>query len=952
VIIKKISKRFQKILKYFSGKSPQFRFATFFITFFSFGALIVLFPDPALADSLSEQVYDTVLTMASYIAQAIASAMSSLLIWLIDIMITIIKYDAFNQPGGVIDRGWPLVRDAVNMFVILALLAIAITNLIPGRGDIGQTQKQLISLLTAVILMNFSRTIALLAVDFSQVITMTFATAVSDIAAGNFLRLFSIQQTLVIDASPQSLTANALGGAEFFGTIVIKLLMLFVAILSIGMLIAAFLVRIMLLWILIVISPLAFFAFGLKDVSGKLSGIYSEWMSQFTGMLIFGPTLMFFMWLSLSVSSGGDIATATGFMKTETTNTGLLEVASASSIMNSVVAMALLWIGIQQAAKAASSVQLIGGIMAKNQSLVGSAVRKSAKVGGAITAVGATGGLAAGVFGLAGAGVLAGATGVAVTGNTKNATAWTGKKIGRVASKTGSFISNIPVVSYIPGVSAAGNALARAGGRLGKASDDYKNQDRIEARKALAAMDDEAKVAEFNRFMSNPSSPFLNRGAVSRGEEMKSMFLSDKDFRDKAMSMLGETGFNDLMRQVVNSDSSLNGITDEKEKAKVKEQMFKTKAANLHLIEDKDGKTRQQLIEEIIKNPDFKPNMISAASLMSDEGADIVRQLKNQVVRQETYRDNNGVMQLRDVTAAEDVLRSGDRGAQEAYRNADPDWRNVANPTSSSTPTFTPAQNKRAAELGARNDDGRTGWQEISATDLQADISSNAIDVRQIPLDKLNAATLAGIQAQYISKLSALPNFADNINKMSDTIFRGMGTAIIDSAVSVLDTADIARLGADKQNEIRRQMESRVTTAAGANLGPNDSKIRAIVANGGRGNIELAYTHAGNFQSLQARTDFESLLNSNPSTVTSAPEIADINASVVTQLQNRGSGFYRSINQQVNDAISSGDTGRLNSARAIVRQIRRNYNAHVAANPDGADPAVDAFISRFETTLP
>jgi len=91
-------------------------------------------------------------------------------------------YSSFiNEP--VVTYGWTIVRDLCNMFFILILLVIAFAAIL--RIESYQWKKTLPKLIIMAVLINFSKTLCGLAIDFAQVIMLTFLNGVN--GGANFL---------------------------------------------------------------------------------------------------------------------------------------------------------------------------------------------------------------------------------------------------------------------------------------------------------------------------------------------------------------------------------------------------------------------------------------------------------------------------------------------------------------------------------------------------------------------------------------------------------------------------------------------------------------------------------------------------------------------------------------------------------------------------------------------
>ena len=233
-----------------------------------------------------------ILIAVGTIAVLITVLFGSLNTIIIGALVNLTKYNNFiNEPS--ITATWVVVRDLCNMFFILILLVIAFATIL--RLPNYEWKKLLPKLLIMAVLINFSKTICGLIIDFSQVIMMTFVNAWG--GAGNFVSMLNMAKFFAgvttkgftsPDWSVLNVVAGMLIGIMF---LVISGIVLLVAL-------AVFLMRVIMLWIYIVLSPLAFLAAAFP--AGQKYA--TQWWTEFTKYIINGPVLAFFIWLALITS--------------------------------------------------------------------------------------------------------------------------------------------------------------------------------------------------------------------------------------------------------------------------------------------------------------------------------------------------------------------------------------------------------------------------------------------------------------------------------------------------------------------------------------------------------------------------------------------------------------------------------------------------------------------------
>ena len=247
---------------------------------------IFLFGKPAFAD-LSETLGNVVGTVIAIFIRAI----SSILILIVGVLMNVATYSDFiNAPA--VAKGWVVVRDLCNMFFVVILLIIAFATIL-GQEEYG-AKKMLPKLIMAAVLINFSKLICGLMIDVSNVVMLTFVNAFSSIGAGNILDVLGIADVTKIAVTSDS-------GAVTFGMIVSSyifgLIYVVIATVVVAAMLAMLVIRLVMIWILVVLSPLAFF---LQAVPGKGASYAGQWWSKWTSNLLVGPIIAFFLWLSFA----------------------------------------------------------------------------------------------------------------------------------------------------------------------------------------------------------------------------------------------------------------------------------------------------------------------------------------------------------------------------------------------------------------------------------------------------------------------------------------------------------------------------------------------------------------------------------------------------------------------------------------------------------------------------
>lgn len=204
----------------------------------------------------------------------------------------------YQQLGGfaanpVVIQGWRVIVSVANVMFIIALLFIGVGTLF--RIEKYNYKRTLIKLIVVALLTNFSLVFAGVILDFFHILMFSvFRNPLDNLrnALNNFLiniitnvpsQIWALVKTLDFERSV-ALTANVLFGVIFIVLVIISVIA-----------IAFFLVvRTVMLWILLVLSPFAYVGMALPDTQG----LAEKWWSSFLRYAIMGPLIFFFVWFS------------------------------------------------------------------------------------------------------------------------------------------------------------------------------------------------------------------------------------------------------------------------------------------------------------------------------------------------------------------------------------------------------------------------------------------------------------------------------------------------------------------------------------------------------------------------------------------------------------------------------------------------------------------------------
>ena len=264
-------------------------------------------------------------------------------LWLLPV---IASYNGFTNVPGVI-TGWGIMRDVANIFFVLILLVIAFATIM-NIEKYGY-RSLLKRLIVMAILVNFSMTIVGLMIDLSQVVMLSFVAAIKNVASGNIVVAFGLADVFNIRPGIDG-GQDIQDIASYITTLLLGAIMIGVVVAVIGIFLLILALRIVKLWILVVMAPLAFLFYAFP----RTQGYYSEWMEELTKNLIIGPVLAFFLWLSFTIVGRGEINEK--FIKDPAERSvgvtgSLAKITTKSNITNFIIALAMLVGGLQQAAK-------------------------------------------------------------------------------------------------------------------------------------------------------------------------------------------------------------------------------------------------------------------------------------------------------------------------------------------------------------------------------------------------------------------------------------------------------------------------------------------------------------------------------------------------------------------------------------------------------------------------
>lgn len=268
---------------------------------------------PARADNGSVGILDVVLNpddvalyFAGKLVQGIVWIGGQILAVLMWVLFKVAKYNNFIGSTAVVN-GWFIARDICNIFFVVIFLVMTVATVLGIESY--HYSRILTKLLIMVVLINFSKLICGIFIDVAQVIMLTFMNSFGELGSGYLTNILGITQLL------EKAKINIKQGMEtsfftHFGSYLLVLIYVVVAIATILVITLVLVQRIIMLWIYVILSP---FAYMLSAFPAGAS-YSSKWWDDFVKYVTIGPIIAFFVWLSF-VSLGN--------VKTQNTFTGL-----------------------------------------------------------------------------------------------------------------------------------------------------------------------------------------------------------------------------------------------------------------------------------------------------------------------------------------------------------------------------------------------------------------------------------------------------------------------------------------------------------------------------------------------------------------------------------------------------------------------------------------------------
>jgi hypothetical protein len=353
-ILRKLTAKFNNI--------SRSRKLIFLATFFVFCGLLFLPGSSARAQgtigvgTAVTFVGNVIITPILYVIKVILFActtfFTSLIVFVLTFIIELAAYNGYLSSTAV-NLGWVMVRDLTNMVFVVIMLVIAFATIL-GIEEYGW-KHLLFKMIGMAILVNFSRTICGLVIDMAQVVMITFVNGVAATATSSVISAFGLDK--LGSLNPQFALTGA-ADIQIFISYAAAFFLSLTILLALGGYIGMLVGRVVYLWVLIVLSPIAF----VFSVLHETHHYAEEWRSEFIKQVITGPVLIFFLWLTFATIGNGSIAAeiskgssaepnqkVTSQLDGQIQNSGIGQILRWDMLANYLIAIAMLLIGLKTA---------------------------------------------------------------------------------------------------------------------------------------------------------------------------------------------------------------------------------------------------------------------------------------------------------------------------------------------------------------------------------------------------------------------------------------------------------------------------------------------------------------------------------------------------------------------------------------------------------------------------
>ncbi len=297
---------------------------------------------------ITGQAAEVTLKASAVISVALGSVVS-LIIYIEGLIIDYLLSPNFSfTKAPVVEIGWKITRDLANMFFILILLIIAFATVL--RIERYALKQLLWKVVVAALLINFSLVMAGIVIDFTQVLTKFFVNGITG-GSGSFTTKFMFNMNINNFYKP----TNDLGsvgtglanlGESMFAAIAGILLTLIAGVVLVfvfGATAIFLILRIINIWGLLIVAPIAWILWILPNTSGH----FQKWWDSFIKWAFFAPIYTFFMFLATKIFDNQGMLSGTFIGTTptgwNTSGPGLTVASMPSAIFQFILVIAIMF---------------------------------------------------------------------------------------------------------------------------------------------------------------------------------------------------------------------------------------------------------------------------------------------------------------------------------------------------------------------------------------------------------------------------------------------------------------------------------------------------------------------------------------------------------------------------------------------------------------------------------
>ena len=260
------------------------------------------FLDVNLAGALTSAIvwiFSKIAFVFGWLAGVIINLENYILEWVLNV-------NFYLMDSLILKHGWEIVRDIANLGFALGILIISIATIVNWQEY--HAKRLLARLIIAALLINFSLMICGVFVDFSGSFMKYFANSWGGPEKLGTMLQTAVKAPKIHQGPPEETLSKYEKETSFgvvlgaFGGVIFSAIFSVILMIVYGAMICLFLVRYGALLFLMILSPLAWVFWFLPGIGGEEpGGIWRKWWSSFLKWIFFGPVMLFFVFLALSI---------------------------------------------------------------------------------------------------------------------------------------------------------------------------------------------------------------------------------------------------------------------------------------------------------------------------------------------------------------------------------------------------------------------------------------------------------------------------------------------------------------------------------------------------------------------------------------------------------------------------------------------------------------------------